>query len=531
MTTDLEGLLREHAGAPGHGPDFETRLWAKIAAEAAPAAVAAAPADAAPAAELGTAAQQRVSAPARRHHLRRVLLAAAAVAAAAALTLGIVASHHSVQPFLYPDPASAAEVAANVRTALSSIRTLRATEQSYFKVVKGPPESQWKDGWTTADWWKRARIYSDEEFKSLGMENGSPYFAREQIVAKADGRWRKDAPEGHEPSDPVDQSSDDQATGVSQIYWPGMALHVIKNTSLGAPDDGSKTPSGIGHVQSPLQFIGPATLALMARGTMEEATYEGRPALTISCAIPPRPLRSVNMEAHYFDAVEYTIDRETWLIVRTRYLLRDEVVWQSRLTDIRVNVPVADTELVPSCPPRTTVREASEGFRRVSFAEAPGACSTSPLAPTSLPQGFQPFAAAVAKRATFDYWTDGGGKKSAFWPASSDVVQLAYRAGFMSCIVTTRTQPLGAHRPTAKPASDPFVRDLDTAEDSYAFSGGARRVRLTGGAWRGVTAYVVTPLLESPHLWAWHDSVLVTIGGDLTRDQLLAAANSLEPLD
>jgi hypothetical protein len=38
-------------------------------------------------------------------------------------------------------------------------------------------------------------------------------------------------------------------------------------------------------------------------------------------------------------------------------------------------------------------------------------------------------------------------------------------------------------------------------------------------------------LLDSPHLWAWHDGVLVTAGGDLTRDQLLALANSLEPMD
>jgi hypothetical protein len=525
MKTDLEGLLREHAGAPAHAPGFETRLWETIAAEATPAATTTAAAITA-----GAAAQRRGSAPARKHHLRRVLLAAAAVAAAAALVVGLAVSRHSVQPYLYPEPASAAEAVANIRTALSSIRTIRATEQEYFKVVKGPPQSQWKDGWTTADWWKRARIYSDEEFKSLGMENGSPYFPPGRIVATADGRWRKDAPEGDAPSDPVDQSSDDQGAGVSQVYWPGMALHVIKNTSLGAPDDGATAAGGVSHVSSLLQFIEPATLALMAQGTMEEAFYEGRPALTITCAIPPRPLKRVDMDAHYFDTIECTIDRETWLVVCTSYLLRDEVVWQSRFTDVRVNVPVADTELVPSCAPRTTVREASEGFRRVSFAEAPHVCSTSPLAPTSLPEGLRPFAAAVAKHATFEYWTGGGGTKSAFWPASSGVVQLAYRSGFMSCIVTTRTQPLGAESPSTKPSADPFVRDLDTAEDSYAFSGGARKVRLTGGAWRGVTAYVVTPLLESPHLWAWHNGVLVTIGGDLTRDQLLAAANSLEPL-
>ena len=56
-------------------------------------------------------------------------------------------------------------------------------------------------------------------------------------------------------------------------------------------------------------------------------------------------------------------------------------------------------------------------------------------------------------------------------------------------------------------------------------------MQLTGGAWKGVTAYVVTPLLESPHLWAWRDGVLVTIDGDLTGEQLVEAANSLQPLE
>ena len=58
---------------------------------------------------------------------------------------------------------------------MSGIRTLQADSTQYFKMVKGPPKSEWEDDWTTADWWARARIYSDEEFESLGTENASPY--------------------------------------------------------------------------------------------------------------------------------------------------------------------------------------------------------------------------------------------------------------------------------------------------------------------------------------------------------------------
>ena len=39
------------------------------------------------------------------------------------------------------------------------------------------------------------------------------------------------------------------------------------------------------------------------------------------------------------------------------------------------------------------------------------------------------------------------------------------------------------------------------------------------------------PALNTPHLWAYKDGRLVTVSGDLTRDQLLSVANSLEPLE
>jgi hypothetical protein len=38
------------------------------------------------------------------------------------------------------------------------------------------------------------------------------------------------------------------------------------------------------------------------------------------------------------------------------------------------------------------------------------------------------------------------------------------------------------------------------------------------------------PSLGVPHLWAFHDGLLVTVSGDLTRSQLLRIAESLEPL-
>jgi hypothetical protein len=231
------------------------------------------------------------------------------------------------------------------------------------------------------------------------------------------------------------------------------------------------------------------------------------------------------MDSRYFDTVALTVDRRTWLIVRWSLLLRGQVVWDERLTHVRVNKPLASEDLQPSCPARTVVREKTAGFRRVPFETAAHTWPTTPLEPRTLPTGFGRFAAAVSSATTFTYWDERGGK--GYWPRSHDVTQLAYSSGLLRFLVTTRAQPSGGDLPADLLTADPF--EHASAADRLATQ--VEQVQLTGGAWRGTTAYVVMPILDSPHLWAWKDGVLLTVGGDLTRDQLVAVANSLEPMD
>jgi hypothetical protein len=517
---DLERLLRDHGSAPGHGPGFHDRLWANVAADSASPA-------------SGAMARERASAehsPSRRIRGRYVALLAAALAAVA-LVVGTSLTRDAVQEYRHPGIASAAEVAANVRRSLSEIRTLRADSTESFRVVKGPPRSEWQKGWTTADWWARARIYGEADLKALqaqGYENPSMTFPTTKIVATADGRWRKDSPEDY-PSNPpviVDQSAGNDATGVVKIYWPGDALHVGTDVPLGAPDDMQGAFSS--GIDLSVRFIRPATLAAMAHGRVSEITLDGRPCLTVSCPIAPMPIKGLNMDSHLFDTVEYTVDRETWLIVRMRMLLRGQMVWESRLTHVRVNAPVSDAELEPSYPRDTKVKEKSLRFRRVPLGEAGHVFATRPLEPRDVPSEFRLYAAAASRWMKFSLWTYTDGYQPPYWPPSRDVTQLGYRAGLLQFVVTTRAQPSGGPLPPDPFAADPFVRE--TAGDDVAHTGELEEVKLSGGAWEGVTAYVVTPLLDSPHLWAWHDGVLVTVGGDLTRDQLLAVADSLEPM-
>jgi hypothetical protein len=267
----------------------------------------------------------------------------------------------------------------------------------------------------------------------------------------------------------------------------------------------------------------------MANGRVSETTYDGRPSLTVSCAIAPKPIEGLNMDSHWFDTVAFTVDRETWLVVRTSYLLHGEVVLEQWLTSVRVNEPASNEQLEPTCPRDTTTEVTDLGYRRVSFGEAARMFSTRPLEPKVLPEEFRPFAAAVADKAKFSYFTYTGGWRHHYLPPSREVTQLGYRAGLLQLVVTTRAQPSGGPLPEDLFVADPFIHE--SARDLLAAAGELENVKLTDGAWRGVTAYVAIPLLDTPHLWAWHDGVLVTVGGDLTRGQLLAVANSLEPMD
>lgn len=512
--TDLEHLLQEHGAPPEHAPGFEDRLWTATAADAWRGEEVAVD---------GAAATPVTPFPRRRRI--RLLASLAAAAAVAALAVGIAVSRHAVLELGSPPVASAAEVAANVRAALADIRTLSVESTWSARDVVGPPRSQWRQDWTTADWWSRAVIEPALHSIPIG-----------RILTTADGRWRADHPIGAEPPVIVDQYAADQATGVIKYYSPGDRMYVTKGTSLGSPDSwmgGYATDWSVD-----VSFMQPANLQAMGHGRVGEATYEGRPALTVSCAIAPVPIEGLYMGEHLFDTVEYTVDRETWLVVRWSRLLRGQVVQQTSLSDVRVNEPLSDAAFQLSPPKGTQIQLVTKSalppltllhFRRVSFGEAARTFSTPPLEPGALPQGFSPFAAAVADEARFMIWTYTDGYQPHYWPPSRDVTQLGYRSGFLRLLVTTREQAAGGPLPADLFAADPFV--TATAGDDQAHKGGKlETVKLSGGAWRGVTAYVVTPLLVPPHLWAWHDGTLVTVDGDLTRDELLGVANSLQPM-
>jgi hypothetical protein len=514
--TDLERLLRVEGAPPDHAPGFEARLWRAIRSDGRR--------------EDEKAADRVAAIPVAGRRRTRLLAVLAAAAAIVAVAVGLVVTRHDVQEYAHPPAASAAQVAANVRDTLASIRTLTADFTDAQRHVTGPPRSEWRDDWTTADWWSRARI-----------GGWLPSTGKDHVVVSGDGLWRLVHPEGPGAPEIVDRYTADEAAGVMKTYWPAdRTLYVTGEVSLGAPDSFVGTYAVGWSVV--VNFIRGTNLAVMATGQVGETVYEGRPALTVRCSIPQVSIKGLDIGSHLFDAVEYTVDRESWLVVRTDFLLRGEVVQRYGLSNVRLNEPLPAGTFDFSPPPGTTTKDVGQRendpadaplfrslFRRVTFADAGGVWPTTPLAPSRVPAGFAPFAAAVAPDARWWIWTFTQGYRPSYWPPSKDITQLCYRTGLLRFLVTTRAQPSGGPLPSDLFVADPFVTET-AGDDIAAIGANVGTVTLTGGVWRGVTAYLVVPPLAPPHLWAWHDGVLVTVGGDLTRDELLAVANSLQPM-
>jgi len=473
---------------PLDDPHADRRLWDEIAAIPVPPPSAdfrqqleSRLAAASPRGSVAFEPHSAASSPGRRvrpRHGRRLLLSLVATAAVAAIAVAmILGGRHTVRELQHPPVASAAEVAANVKKALGSVTTISATS-----------------------------IRSRE---------------RMCILATADGRMLL-----RFPSVPRAWAITDLAAGTKAGFWPNAEdlntgrredyASMASGCPLGPPDRSDQDSDDIDSHLFALWFQG-NVMSVMAHGTVTETNYEGRPALTVIADAEP----SVDSP---FDAVEVTVDRAAWFPVRVRYLRRGKVREEERLTNLRLNEPISDESFAPSFPSGAEVvrRRATPFWRHISFAEAAQAFSPAPLAPHVLPPDFAPFAAAETDRAQlrFIVTTANGGHDERYWSWSRDITALAYRAGFLTFVVTTRDQA------TDDPLADPFA----TLPELAARGNELETVTLESGALRGVKAQLAMPALNTPHLWAYKDGRLITVSGDLTRDQLLLVANSLEPL-
>jgi hypothetical protein len=438
-------------------------------------------------------------------------------------------------------------VIANARHSLSSFRTLSATVVTLNSNVVGP--DRFKPGWTSADWFARARV------EGLPAPVSDP----KRILASADGRLRTVWPvtgavfgATTRPDGTVEVtrtlpkdlaltrdvpafgiSTFDDRTGEMSFYSPGFTIDggrggmsveqamLLKGRPLGAPDLEGYSPSWLSTEGLTLSM-----LPNLGKGTVRQVTYEGRPALVVSAHVTPGPAvpqGSDGMTLYSdFDQIELTVDVATWFPMRYTTLLHGDTVKDVHLTDVQLDVPVADSEFEPAFPDGARVEVEDEGFRRVTPAEAVSAFSYTPLAVDDPPAGFAFSTAATADKAQFFIMTGPGDAKHEFWRTTRDVTQVQYRAGFLSFTVTTRPG-VGMHDPVL---ADPFARD----PGAVAARGAVHKATIEHGALTGVTVKYAMPAVGVPHLWAFHDGLLITVSGDLTEEQLLGVAESLAPL-
>lgn len=155
------------------------------------------------------------------------------------------------------------------------------------------------------------------------------------------------------------------------------------------------------------------------------------------------------------------------------------------------------------------VMESDAGFQRVALDEVAGVVGYQPLVPAAVPEGYELAEVAVAREA-------GRTGTEAGNPIFRGVVSLSYRRGLDQLIVTTRLTG-----PSPELWSDP----LATGE---GFVDERPRVRISAGALAGERAEVVIVPRGIPHLWSVTDELVVTVGGDLSRAELVRVTESLE---
>jgi hypothetical protein len=127
-----------------------------------------------------------------------------------------------------------------------------------------------------------------------------------------------------------------------------------------------------------------------------------------------------------------------------------------------------------------------------------------PLVPERLPDGYRLGEVAVAHEPA---------EANPDNTPSRDVVSLSFRRGFDQFLVTTRRRGAGSWRDPLGPPP--------------GLTAHPQPVTFHGGALDGITGQIDVDPRTSPHIWALTSKLVVTVSGDLTRDELLAVAQSL----
>lgn len=339
----------------------------------------------------------------------------AVVAAAAAVGLPRLADG--------PEAATAAEVKAQVRTALAGMRNL--------------------GGVLVADgrrWRFTLSSEGDVRLEGPGKGEASTYDASGDVVRSA-------------------QRS--ASLGGGPLFYAER-----RGVAPGPPDEQSLLL---------LRSLGGYVRALLAARDprVREVEYEGRPAWRVDVETVPNAI----VPGLSGDSLEITVDSQTDLPVRVLERKSGAILRAVGIEGLVVNADLPPGTFRLTFPSRAEVMRSDDGFRRGKLGDAP-------FAPRWVPNGYDLAEIAVNRR--------------------SGVVSLSYRRGLDQFLVTTRPGD-----------TDPFA--------TAGFPDEPEPVRLRSG----LEAKLVLNPRAIPHLWARADTLVVTVGGDLSRAELVRVADSL----
>jgi hypothetical protein len=253
--------------------------------------------------------------------------------------------------------------------------------------------------------------------------------------------------------------------------------------------------------------LGSVVRALLAAGDarVENATYEGRPAWKLEISVPENLIAGADSA----DRLAVDVDKQTGVPVRVVALNRGRLLSELRLEDLEVNSAIPSQTFRPEFPAGVEVYRTDLGFRTMSLEEAAAEAGYRPLVPSAVPDGFRLTEVAFAR--------EGGatGAEGAN-PPSRDVISLSYRRGLDQFVVSTR-----------EVGSDPSAWS-DPLATGEGFVDEPERVTIENGALQGGTAEILIVPRGVPHAWTIADDLVVTVAGDLARDQIVALLNALE---
>jgi hypothetical protein len=168
-------------------------------------------------------------------------------------------------------------------------------------------------------------------------------------------------------------------------------------------------------------------------------------------------------------------------------------------------------------PSGSEVLQSDDGFRRVELGEVAGVVGYAPLVPAAVPDGYELAELAVARESA-PTGSEAGN------PPSRMVVSLSYRRGLDQFLVTTRLAHVPAVDAPELPPEKLWGDPLATGE---GFVDKSEQLTPDRGALAGQQVELVVVPRGIPHLWALTPELVVTVGGDLSRDELIQVTESL----